>query len=187
MPTLLLLNGPPGVGKTTLARRVASSSASSPLALVVDVDSLRTAMGGWRDDERSMTLARDLALALCRTHLAAGHDVIVPQYVGRLPFIEALAVVSGAVGGSAFVEVVLTADPAVCASRFRARGRAVDDHPATSVPDDLVESVVADAIARLAEVRAARPATVVIDASDADTAAALVLRRVRSGLGRGSA
>lgn len=161
VPVLLLLNGPPGVGKSTLARGWAESLR---LALVVEVDGLRASLGGWRDDPTSMVVARDLALVLVRSHLEAGHDVVVPQYLGRLPFISALADVAAACGAR-FVEVVLRLDADVCVERFRARRAAGGaGHPEVDVPDSAVESVVADAVARLTEVVAARPTTVVVDA-----------------------
>ncbi|MDR7312720.1 putative kinase [Nocardioides luteus] len=47
MARLILINGMPGVGKSTLARRFA---ADHPGTLVCDVDVLRTFVSGWRDD-----------------------------------------------------------------------------------------------------------------------------------------
>ena len=85
---LIHLNGPPGAGKTSLARRYL---ADHPLALVVDIDDLRMNLGQWAAREESRLLARELAIALVDCHLSAGHDVVVPQFLGRLPFIERLA------------------------------------------------------------------------------------------------
>jgi hypothetical protein len=54
-------------------------------------------------------MARSLALAMADTHLSAGFDVIVPQYLGRLGFIDEL---SGAAhrAGARFVETALWLD-----------------------------------------------------------------------------
>lgn len=88
MPRLILLNGPPGCGKSTIARMYADEH---PLALNLDVDRVRDLIGGWRDDPtRGGLLARGIALAAAREHLAHGHDVVVPQFLGRVEFVDAL-------------------------------------------------------------------------------------------------
>ena len=77
MPKLVLLNGPPAVGKSTLARRYAHDH---PLTLVLEIDAVRAMLGSWLEEwERSGPAARQIALAMARTHLEAGHDVIVPS------------------------------------------------------------------------------------------------------------
>ena len=104
MPTLLLLNGPPAAGKSTLARRLV---AGRRLALVLDIDVLRNQLGDWLDNsEAAGHAARALAITACRTHLAAGHDVVVPQFLGRVDFIEELAAVARE-SDARFIEVVL--------------------------------------------------------------------------------
>ena len=47
MPTLLHLNGPSGVGKSTLARAWADRH---PGTLLCDIDELRTCVSGWESD-----------------------------------------------------------------------------------------------------------------------------------------
>jgi predicted kinase len=85
---LILLNGAPGSGKSTLAQLYVDDH---PLALNLDIDRIRDLLGRWQDDAtRAGLLARALTLAMARTHMDAGHDVIIPQYLGRLPFIERL-------------------------------------------------------------------------------------------------
>jgi predicted kinase len=75
---LLLINGAPGVGKSTLARRYADDH---PLTLVVEIDAIRTQLGGWQTRDESRLIARELAIALIRAHLAAGHDIVVPPTI----------------------------------------------------------------------------------------------------------
>ena len=161
---LLVINGAPAVGKTTLAHRYA---ADHPLALVVDVDLLRTHLGGWPQVDESKAVARDLAVALARAHLVTGHDVVVPQYIGRPEFLARLRALADE-SGTDFLEVVLTDDPQQVAERFRARRVAlaaeVAPHPENDVDDATVEQVVADAHAGLLRGAAARGA-IVIDAS----------------------
>ena len=47
MRKLVLVNGPPGVGKSTLARRYA---ADHPLTLAVEIDVVRAMIGAWLDE-----------------------------------------------------------------------------------------------------------------------------------------
>ncbi|HTI25310.1 MAG TPA: AAA family ATPase [Kutzneria sp.] len=115
---LLLLNGPPGVGKSTVAARYVDDH---PLALNLDIDVLRAQLGRWQDDLESAGLvARDLAVAMARTHLLAGHDVVVPQFLARPEFIDRLAALAVATGVR-FVEVILLDSKEKTRQRFQER------------------------------------------------------------------
>jgi len=120
---LLLLNGPPGIGKSTVARRLCSGRA---LSLCLDIDMLRRSLGQWMDHpQQSGALAREMALAAAESHLRTGHGVVVPQFLGRPAFVERLEQL--AVGISApFDHVVLMADEASAVSRFLGRAHAAD-------------------------------------------------------------
>jgi predicted kinase len=116
---LILLNGPPGSGKSTLARRYADNH---PPALALDVDRIRAMIGGRRASPgEAGTLARDIAVAAARTHLGAGHDVVVPQLVVRAGFPERLEALASECGAS-FHEVVLLPGREVVRRRFRRGG-----------------------------------------------------------------
>jgi predicted kinase len=93
MARLILLNGPPAAGKSTLAQRWVDDH---PLALNLDLDQLWLSLGCWREDPRATGLAaRELALAMAGAQLAAGRSVIVPQYLGQPEFIDQLANLAG--------------------------------------------------------------------------------------------
>jgi predicted kinase len=158
MPRLILLNGPPACGKSTLARRYVDEH---PLALNLDVDRLRSLLGRWRDDPHAAgLLAREVALAAARVHLASEHDVVVPQFLGRTTFIEQLeSLARGA--GAVFHEVVLLDSRENMLRRFAERSRTAAD-PGHVEAQEMIErsdgfedvSVMYD---RLMAVIAARP------------------------------
>jgi len=86
---LVLLNGPPASGKSTIAGRLI---ARRPLALNLDVDVIRSLLGDWKARPADAGIAaRRLAVAMALEHLAAGNDVVVPQFLARAEFIEQLS------------------------------------------------------------------------------------------------
>jgi predicted kinase len=86
VPQLIVLNGPPACGKSTLAQMYVDEH---PLALNLDIDRIRGLIGQWqRDPHGAGLLARAVALAAARTHLLAGYDVVIPQFLGRPEFLE---------------------------------------------------------------------------------------------------
>jgi len=118
VPTLLLLNGAPGAGKSTLARRWADTR---PLSLVLDVDRLRALLGAWQDDVLAAgRRARRLAVAAAWAQLEEGGDVVVPQLLVRRELVEELDGLATA-AGARLVEVVLTASAEDLADRLAHR------------------------------------------------------------------
>lgn len=82
-PRLVLVNGMPGCGKSTLARRFVHDH---PGVLRVEADEIRHWIGG--DPADHAEAARHLSLAMARAHLEAGYDVVVPQLVARIDQLE---------------------------------------------------------------------------------------------------
>lgn len=121
MPRLIHLNGPPGVGKSTLAARYVARHTG---VLDLDLDRLHPLIGGWdQPDSDTHQIVRPLALAMAATHLAGGRDVIVPQFRGRAAEVEAFAQVARD-SGAVFVEVVLMPTWETALDRFERR---IDD------------------------------------------------------------
>lgn len=169
MPRLILLNGAPGSGKSTLARRFADDH---PLTLVLDIDRVRAMLGRWLDrPNESGVLARQLAVVMARAQLHAGHDVLVPQYLGRLEFIETLHALAIEVGAE-FVELALASDREDVVRRFERRSEISDD-PAHRQAGELQRQAggredLAATHEKLLTVVADRPATRVITTVDRD-------------------
>lgn len=181
VPRLILLNGPPGCGKSTLAGRYADEH---PLALDLDIDRLRSLIGGWRDSPHTAgVLAREVALAAARVHLAAGHDVVVPQFLGRTTFVERLEHLAREADAT-FHEIVLLDSRANTLRRFAERARAAAD-PAHAEAREMIErpggfedlSAMYD---RLTAVIAARPGAriVPVEEGEVDRAYQAVLRAI---------
>lgn len=123
MPRLIHLNGPTGVGKSAIAARYA---AEHPLTLNLDADEILRLVGGWRDDfSGAVSLVRPLALAMAATHLAGGHDVVMPQLIMRRDQQARFAEVAREAGAD-YLEFVLLAPPEVTVERYRRRDHHID-------------------------------------------------------------
>jgi len=135
MAVLVLLNGPPASGKSTIAQRFVDSR---PLSLNLDIDVVRGMLGGWLNDPSTAGLtARSLALVMAEMHLAAGRDVIVPQFLGRTDFIEQLTGVAHR-SAATFVETALWIDRSRAITAFaerRAAPSAQAHHDAAALVD----------------------------------------------------
>jgi predicted kinase len=118
VPRLILINGLPGSGKSALGRRYLDDH---QLALALDIDVIRSMLGGSLEEPTMSGLAaRDLARAMARTHLRAGHDVLVCQFLGRPDFVETLDQLA-ADTGVPFIEVALVTSISEAADRFLRR------------------------------------------------------------------
>jgi len=165
MARLIHLNGPPGIGKSTIARRFVSEHRG---VLNCDVDVLRTLIGGWSHDFAAAgALIRPAAIAMITAYLASGHDVVLPQLLvdpAELARFEECA----AQTESLFLERVLMDEPESAAARFERRGETDAD---VDPWHDQVRAIVAtaggaDALLRyhegLERLIAHRPGTIVI-------------------------
>jgi predicted kinase len=125
-PRLIHLNGPPGIGKSTLATRWAEEH---PGTLNCDIDRLRTMVGGWESAFLEVgSRIRTTALAMIRAHLETGADVVLPQLVVRP---DELVRFRGAAEGAGtdYVCLLLTADTEEVVRRFHGRDADVADDP----------------------------------------------------------
>jgi predicted kinase len=124
VPNLILLNGPPSSGKSTLARRWVLRN---PLALNLDIDVVRGLLGAWAETpQESGVAACRLAIAMATTHLADGHDVIVPQFLAREQFIVDLDAAARSTGAR-FIEIALIVGRAETLRAFASRSAAPEN------------------------------------------------------------
>lgn len=161
MARLVHLNGPPGIGKSTLSALYADRH---PGTLNLDIDSLHRLVGGWRErTAHTHRILRPVALAMASAHLAGGHDVVLPQYLGRLEAIEAFEAVARAQEAD-FCEVVLLDAKDASIERFHRR----EDHSAWGVhnrqlvADQGGSEFLAQMYDQLVDVLDHRPAAVVV-------------------------
>jgi predicted kinase len=166
---LIMLNGPPAIGKSTIAARYVHDH---PMALDLDLDRIRSLLGRWRDDRTAAGLAtRAIGLAAARAHLHGGHDVIVPQLLTRPELLDSMAEVAQQTGAE-FIEIVLldAADSSV--RRFAERTDRGTD-PAhvelgAIVAADGGEAVLRSYHHRLVTFLTDRPNAIVIESVDGD-------------------
>lgn len=161
MATLIHLNGPPGIGKSTLGALWAERH---PGTLDLDIDQLHPLIGGWQDPAQDThALARPLGKALAAAHLGAGQDVVMPQNITRLSEVEAFEAIAHAHGAS-YREVVLLDDRDAALARFEAR---TDDTAWNRHNREVVAALggadfLGSMYDRLLEVLARRPGAVVL-------------------------
>lgn len=123
MSRLILINGAPSIGKSTLAHGFADQL---PLSLILDIDTIRRNLGRWRDDPIAAGLsARRLALVMATSHLDHGYDVLVPQFLQRPGFIMELETATHETA-SQFIEVALYSSAHEAAQRFFSRTGTTD-------------------------------------------------------------
>ena len=176
MASLVLINGAPGSGKSTLARLLVDER---PLSLLLDIDTLRGQLGHWSADPQAAGMAaRRLALAMIRTHLGDGLDVVVPQFLFRMPFILDLERVA-AESGSLFVEIALVSSPEEAAARFAARAESDDPNhqDAVRLQQTAGAQPIEELYAALIEMLRGRPATRFVESAPGDIAGTFAVVR----------
>lgn len=163
MSRLIHLNGPPGIGKSTLAHRYVDQH---PGVLNLDIDQLRALVGGWRERfTETGEIVRPAALSMAATHLRGGRDVVMPQYLGRLSELERFETVAYG-SGAAFYEIVLMDGRQRSVERFNRRGENSELPWHRQVQEIVERSGGQELLARmhdqLAVVLAARPDAIVL-------------------------
>jgi len=118
-PKLIMLSGFAGIGKSTIAERYINEH---PLAMNLEGDRLIVALGQWaQHEEQARELVLKLSKAMAATHLASGHDVIVPYLPTKPEHLGEFEDVAKEVGAR-FIEIALTSDREETIQRLMKRG-----------------------------------------------------------------
>ncbi|HEY1063695.1 MAG TPA: AAA family ATPase [Candidatus Saccharimonadales bacterium] len=118
-PILLLINGPAGIGKSTIAKRYIDDH---PLALLISADDLIASMGLWLSNEaEGRQLAFRLLLVMAAEHLRSGHTVVIPHLLTKHEEADALQAVASQ-QGVPFIECTLVAPKQEAIQRLFDRG-----------------------------------------------------------------
>ena len=168
--TLVHLNGPPGVGKTTIASALV---AMRPLALGIDIDTLRTWVGQWETEEPSKGIARDIAYAMASGHLERGNDVVLPQLDIRPEVIARLSTIAEQ-HGAGFVEVMLKVATDELIARLEGASSPEARHPRDLLTNEELPAQIKHYTAVLERLAEAWPRTLRVDVSGLSPADAVI-------------
>jgi predicted kinase len=123
MAQLIHVNGPSGVGKSTVARMYADQH---PGVLNLDTDRVVSLISGWQDNFwEALKAGRLLATSMAETHLRAGHDVVMPQLATKLEEVEGFQAAADRAGAE-YREIVLMAGKQQMIDRFAGRSASGD-------------------------------------------------------------
>jgi predicted kinase len=163
VPRLIHLNGPPGIGKSTLAQRYVDEH---PGVLNLDIDQVRTLIGGWRQRfAKTGEIMRPVALSMAAAHLRGGRDVVMPQLLCQLSEI-ALFETTAHDNGAVFCQVVLMDTKTRSLKRFNRLGEDGEQiwhQQVQEIVEDMGgQALLADMHDRLVAVLAARSDATVV-------------------------
>lgn len=116
---LIILNGPSGVGKSTVAARLCSQI---PASVLIDIDELRRTIPDYREKrEESLRLAHELAVNTIGNSLGGGHSVIVDKAISDSGTLDSF-IELGKKHGAEVYEFILFTDKETLQRRADARG-----------------------------------------------------------------
>ncbi len=116
---LILINGPTGIGKSTVAKKIHEAR---PLSFLVDIDALRRYISGYREyREESRGLSLLISEAIIDTYLKSNHDVVVDKVFTDAETVNSL-IELGKKHKAEVYEFVLNASKELVVERANVRG-----------------------------------------------------------------
>jgi predicted kinase len=164
---LIILNGPTGIGKSTIAARL---QAEMPDSAVVDIDEIRRSIPDYRENrQESLALAYKQAGEIIEESLAKGLDVIIDKTITGADILDSYRAIASK-HGAEVLEFILFADKDTLQKRADERGY----RPGSL----LTRERVGEMWEKLDTLRAERPHAIVIDTASLD--ADSTLAKIRS-------
>ena len=116
---LILINGPTGIGKSTIAQKVHQTL---PLSFLLDIDAQRRYISGYKEHRKqSGDLVLKLSLAMIENYLQNGHDVIIDKVFTDSQVSDKFLELGRKYNATVF-EFVLNADKETLIARANERG-----------------------------------------------------------------
>jgi predicted kinase len=135
-PKLIILSGPPAIGKSTLAQKYIDNH---PMALKLDIDQLWFMLGQWQASRpKSTDQKMKLAYVMAGLHLQDGYDVVVAQDLDNISYYKIFEKIAEACHANMY-EILLDAPVQEVIERCIQRGKA-SGYPTGFRPGGILES-----------------------------------------------